>query len=107
MRLLSRSHCSRSDISPKGRARLANSSSITCGARAMRVLWTLKEDALLRRHWRDGLTALEISQQMGRTRRAVIGRAHRLNLNGRTPRAKIRQLPSVAPTSWNRETNNG
>ena len=46
--------------------------------------WTAAEDTVLRIMWDAGTTASEISALiLGRTRNAIIGRAHRLNLPSR------------------------
>lgn len=47
--------------------------------------WTDELDATLRRLWKNGLSASQIAAKLdcGKTRNAVIGRVHRLNLSGR------------------------
>lgn len=55
--------------------------------------WSADEDALLRRDWPAGESASEIARQLpGRSRNAVIGRAHRLGL------AKVQRQKPSAPT---------
>lgn len=48
--------------------------------------WTDERVALLGKLWKEGKTAKEIAQALGEgvTRNAVIGKAHRLNLSGRS-----------------------
>jgi hypothetical protein len=46
--------------------------------------WSDDEDAIVKRMWADGKTGGEISAQLpGRTRSAIIGRVHRLELESR------------------------
>lgn len=58
--------------------------------------WTEEEDEMLRALWARKLTAREISISIGKTRNAVIGRAHRLELEkrcvSRKPKKKIARL---------------
>jgi GcrA cell cycle regulator len=42
--------------------------------------WTAAELATLRRLWAEGVTALAIGREMGRSRNSVVGKAHRLFL---------------------------
>ena len=47
--------------------------------------WNEKTTNLLKKYWREGFTASQISEKIGNvTRNAVIGKAHRLNLEART-----------------------
>ena len=51
--------------------------------------WTVEREKKLRELWKKGHTASEIAQFLGdTTRNAVIGKAHRLNLQGRAPSKK-------------------
>jgi GcrA cell cycle regulator len=70
--------------------------------------WSDAEKATLRRLWADGLSAAEISQRLhGRSRNAVIGAVHRLNLETRDlstrnpgpprPKAKRKAPPKPLP----------
>ncbi|MBU6190684.1 MAG: GcrA cell cycle regulator [Betaproteobacteria bacterium] len=81
------------------------------------TLWTEAQDATLRQLWGSGLSASKIGAQIGMTKNAVIGRAHRMGLATRgnpitkapagTPRAPrpsrahlprtIIEAPKVAP----------
>ena len=55
--------------------------------------WNEKTTNLLKKYWREGFTASQISEKIGNvTRNAVIGKAHRLNLEART----ISKKPSTA-----------
>lgn len=46
-------------------------------------VWSKEEDRCLRALWLEGKTAAQIERMIGRSRNAVIGRAHRLNLERR------------------------
>lgn len=50
--------------------------------------WTDQQIETLKTLWREGLSAADIAMALGNgaTRSAVIGKAHRLKLTGRTPR---------------------
>ena len=61
--------------------------------------WTAEKEAKLRELWKKGHTASQIASVLGdKTRNAIIGKAHRLNLESRTTSKKIK--PKV-----NRENN--
>lgn len=45
--------------------------------------WTAPRMAHLTRRWRDGATASTIARELGVTRNAIMGKAHRLDLGGR------------------------
>jgi GcrA cell cycle regulator len=48
--------------------------------------WTIVEDEILRYWWRRGLASQRIVNHLqGRTRSAILGRAHRLGLPAREP----------------------
>lgn len=47
------------------------------------TVWTLAMDADLTRLWNLGKTSLQIAIVLGKTKNAVVGRAHRLDLTGR------------------------
>jgi GcrA cell cycle regulator len=48
-----------------------------------RTTWTSSEDAFLAKLWREGKSASKIAEQIpGKSRNAVIGRAHRLRAQG-------------------------
>ena len=52
--------------------------------------WTPEREAKLRELWKKGHTATQIAVMLGNTtRNAVIGKAHRLNLEGRATSKKI------------------
>ncbi len=53
--------------------------------------WTDERVERLRKLWTDGISATEIAYDLGGglTRNAVIGKIHRLRLNGRKPRGRI------------------
>jgi GcrA cell cycle regulator len=46
-------------------------------------IWTAENVAKLRRLWAEDLSAAEIGRQIGTTKNAVVGKAHRLNLRSR------------------------
>ncbi len=51
------------------------------------MTWTPEREAQLRELWNSGLSASRIAAELGgTTRNAVIGKAHRLGLSGRTTR---------------------
>ena len=54
--------------------------------------WAPEDDAALARMWLSGSTASQIATEIGKTKNAVIGRAHRLGLDKRreaiVPRSK-------------------
>lgn len=53
----------------------------------MIVNWTPEREEMLKQLWQQGLSASRIAQELGSTtRNAVIGKAHRLGLSGRTTR---------------------
>ena len=61
--------------------------------------WTTEKEEKLRELWKKGHTASQIASVIGdKTRNAIIGKAHRLNLESRTTSKKIK--PKV-----NRENN--
>ena len=61
--------------------------------------WTAEKEGKLRDLWKKGHTASQIASILGdKTRNAIIGKAHRLNLESRTTSTKIK--PKV-----NRENN--
>ena len=61
--------------------------------------WTTEKEEKLRELWKKGHTASQIASVLGdKTRNAIIGKAHRLNLESRTTSKKIK--PKV-----NRENN--
>ena len=49
--------------------------------------WTKLDDAILKKGWARGESASTIGQALGRSRNAVIGRAHRLMYSPRVERA--------------------
>jgi GcrA cell cycle regulator len=58
--------------------------------------WTDERIELLKTLWTDGLSASQIAAEMGGiTRNAVIGKAHRLKLPGRTKKVPARRQPRV------------
>ena len=56
--------------------------------------WTAAEDTLLLRLWSQGVTARLIADRIGRTRNAIIGRAHRLQKRLGTI---MREPPPISP----------
>ena len=54
--------------------------------------WTPEREKKLKELWKKGHTASEIASLLGdTTRNAIIGKAHRLNLQARAPSKKINQ----------------
>lgn len=51
--------------------------------RARREAWPAERDAELKKRWGEGASAAKIAEELGITRNAVIGRAHRLKLETR------------------------
>ena len=52
--------------------------------------WTAEKEVKLRELWKKGHTASQIASVIGdKTRNAIIGKAHRLNLESRTTSTKI------------------
>ena len=52
--------------------------------------WTQEREAKLKELWSKGHTASQIAEMLGNTtRNAVIGKAHRLNLQSRTTSKKV------------------
>ena len=60
--------------------------------------WTDERHEQLKALWADGLTASQIASELGGiTRNAVIGKVHRLGLNGRTKAGDQRERASKPP----------
>lgn len=60
--------------------------------------WTDERIELLKKLWRDGLSASQIAKQLGGvTRNAVIGKVHRLGLSGRAAPSKPQRCVFKAP----------
>jgi GcrA cell cycle regulator len=60
--------------------------------------WTDERVELLKKLWQDGLSASQISKQLGAvTRNAVIGKVHRLGLSGRGAPSKPRRATFTSP----------
>ncbi len=64
------------------------------------MAWTEQNVALLKKYWADGQSASQIARELGgMTRNAVIGKVHRLGLNGRAiPSRPVRTRTTVART---------
>jgi len=60
-------------------------------------MWPPERDALLAQHWASGLSSLAIARAMGVTKRAVIGRAHRLGLPPRPSPIRPRDPSNPVP----------
>ena len=64
------------------------------------MTWTPEKEEKLKELWKKGLTASQISKELGDTsRNAVIGKAHRLNLEARAPSKKRSGPASVSTKS--------
>ena len=64
------------------------------------MTWTPEKEEKLKALWKKGLTASQISKELGDTsRNAVIGKAHRLNLEARAPSKKRSGPASVSTKS--------
>ena len=60
--------------------------------------WTANQDETLRRLWREGKTSREIATQIGVTKNAVVGRAHRIGCDLRaSPIKRVQVEPFVPP----------
>jgi GcrA cell cycle regulator len=57
----------------------------------MQTTWTAEQIEILRVQWGHGLTGREIGKMIGKTRNAVIGKAHRLKLEARVERVRATQ----------------
>lgn len=72
--------------------------------------WTEDQDAILRKRWAEGISASDIANEIGdgRTRNAVIGRVHRLNLSGRAkpsgPRKPRERKPRTRTIEINKKS---
>jgi hypothetical protein len=67
--------------------------------RAGHRVWTPEDDAILRAGWASGRPVREIADEIGITKNAAMGRAHRLKLEGRPSpirRAPIKQAASAS-----------
>ena len=66
--------------------------------------WDDNTTNLLKKYWSQGLTASQIAQKIGNvTRNAVIGKAHRLNLQARATSKKTRQKINVEESNTTTE----
>ena len=65
--------------------------------------WSAAEDAALEQMWRSGLSTARIGAALGKTKNAVIGRAHRLHLPLRGSPVKRRDGSTVPKSSRPRE----
>lgn len=74
-----------------------NSFDPDAGATMPKLFWNEQKDDLLRRNY-HAMGPDRIAALLGTTRRAVINRAHRLNLKAHYP--KDRATPSFPPRSW-------
>lgn len=67
------------------------------------MIWRAEDDDLLRQSWPKRLTCKSIGALMGRSRSAVIGRAHRLGLPRKEipreaiPKATPKAIPKATP----------
>lgn len=57
--------------------------------------WNAEHIEILKREWTKGSTASEIGKMIGKTRNAVIGKAHRLGLESRKERARVNPIPKA------------
>jgi len=55
------------------------------------MVWTTELVTSLERLWNEGASTAEIGRQLGVSKNAVVGKAHRLGLSGRP--SPIRQVP--------------
>jgi GcrA cell cycle regulator len=56
--------------------------------------WTAEEETLLRRDW-PVLSASQIAKLVGKSRNAVIGKAHRMQLDAKGPKRLLSEKPAV------------
>lgn len=47
------------------------------------MVWTQDKIEQLKRHWRDGMSITDIGRKLAMSRNAVVGKAHRIGLQGR------------------------
>jgi len=65
-----------------------------------KMSWTQEREAKLKELWSKGHTASQIAEMLGNTtRNAVIGKAHRLNLQSRTTSKKVSEKTNTENTS--------
>jgi hypothetical protein len=68
-------------------------------ARSNGSTWSAAEDAALEQMWRSGLSTTRIGAALGKTKNAVIGRAHRLRLPLRGSPVKRRDGATASKSS--------
>lgn len=69
------------------------------------MVWTDERIEELKALWAEGLTTGEIGKRLGVSKNAVVGKAHRLGLQGRPSPIKREQKPRQdAPASRKKET---
>ena len=61
----------------------------------METFWTEERVAQLGKLWAEGLSTAEIGRRLGITKNAVVGKAHRLNLQGRPSPLRVVTQPRV------------
>jgi len=75
---------------------IANTIYSSFNQRETKMSWTPERESKLRALWKKGHTASQIAALIGETtRNAVIGKAHRLNLEARTVSKKHSTTPKV------------
>lgn len=75
---------------------LRRGSTTSCGCRRPKP-WTPELDHILISMWNDGKSASEIAAMTGKTKDAVVGRAHRLGLSARDNPIKPRSPNAIKP----------
>ena len=61
--------------------------------------WNDEKIGQLKRLWKDGLTTSEIGKKLGISKNAVVGKAHRLSLEGRPSPIRTVAMPVAAGKS--------
>ena len=75
---------------------IANTIYSSFNLRETKMSWTPERESKLRTLWKKGHTASQIAALIGETtRNAVIGKAHRLNLEARTVSKKLLTTPKA------------
>jgi GcrA cell cycle regulator len=63
----------------------------------METIWTQERVEALGKLWREGHSTAEIGRRLGLTKNAVVGKAHRLELDPRPSPVKLVPKPRIIP----------
>jgi GcrA cell cycle regulator len=61
-----------------------------------KIPWTMEDDLLLSKLWKEDHTATEIGRLMGRTKNSVIGRARRIGVSSGDGNRKVKMIQKIA-----------